>query len=543
MLSSELPLKIVERNVIDKIIEKKGQVDKQSLPNFFEVNIKDKSTKEICENLKKYNDIVELLLTEETKDDGGIIAVSGFYFQFLVSIEYLVGLIKGEWDYLLIDHHQDIIVLNSEKIRIIQAKTKNVPYADVSQTDTYDDWIQKLFALDEIFEGHEQKREFELVTNFIIKNSPQIEGVEIYRGNDSFDMRIQKNSFFYKVKEFSEKRGYTNLLDETYLQDLLSKFKITSNDTEGYVHKISSMIGSLFSERINGTKEDIDFLIGYMCSVCYYPEDPSIQLIDREKGLQIVEELRARVGSDVRGYVKSEDSWEKIDGYIGYLHKAFNDSSLYVELSPYISEFEEELKENVKENNNIYSIMSRFIDRVYSSYKFGISQKDSMNEYIKELLDLTFLLKLSSGGKVTIDYKNSKLLLKVIGNNKYSFFNLKDIDDYSTGVEKFKETFRGCKFEEQRMLFDRKTLNLIFSGDFDDDEFPEEYSIELDCADNPTEEDMQYIGVEVEQDSITKVTYKVPIKNGSNNIKTRILRKRTRSTFDQYRELIKGKLG
>ncbi|MCC3359551.1 dsDNA nuclease domain-containing protein [Bacillus sp. REN16] len=535
-------MKAVQEDLIDKIIETKAHMTKVNSDSFFDEKIKGKSKDEICEFLKVNDDIVELLLSEETKDDGGIIALSGFYFQFLVSIEYLIELINGEWDYLLIDHHQDIIVLNSKRIRIIQVKTKNVPYADVSDTGTYNDWVQKLFILDKMFEGYEQKREFELVTNFIIKNSPTVE-VEIYRGNDSFDMVIQKNSFFDKVKGFSEAKGYSNLLDEAYLQELLSKFKITSNDTKGYVPKITSMIGSLFGERINGTKEDIDYLIGYICSVCYYPEYPSIQLIDKEKGERIYEELSKRVGSEVRDYVKNEDSLEKINNYIEYLHSAVNDSPLYNQLSTCISEFESELKENIRNSNNIYGIVSRFTERVNSSYKYRISKKDFIDEYIKELLDLTFFIKFSSGGKVTLDYENRKLLLKVIGNNKYNFFNLRDIDNHITGVSKFIEIFKGCKFEEKRLLFDRNELNLIFSGSFDDEDFPNEYIIELDCDDNPTEEDMKAIGVRVEHGSIAKVTHKVQVKNGSNNVKTKFFRKRMLPTIEEYREHIKGQIG
>lgn len=532
-----------QQSLIGKILENKIQTNKKVTSKFFNENIKNKSREEICKNLEKYHDLAELLLEEETKDDGGIAAITGFYFQFLVSIKYLVDLINGEWDYLLIDHHQDIIVINPEKVRVIQAKTKNVPYVDVSKIDLYRDWIQKLFAVDEILQGYEQKREFELVTNFIIKNSRDVEGVEVYRGNDSFDMPIQKNTFFDRVKDYSEKGGYTNLLDENYLQDLLSRFKITDKPTEEFIYEIYSMVGSLFSERTKAIKKDIDYIIGHICSLCYYPEDPSIQLIDREKGLQIIENLQPEILNDHRQYVNKEDSVEKINWYIENLHNIFKSSSLYTDLCQYIQEFEQELKENINDDNNIFNIMSRFVDRVFSSYKFSNTKKDTIDQYIKELFDLTFLLKLSTGGKVTIDFKNRKLLLKIIGDNKYSFFNLKDTDDYISGEEKFKDVFKGLNFEEQRMLIDEKTFRIIFSGNFDDDDFPDEYYIDLDFADNPTEEDMEYIGVKVDKDSMSIVTYKVPIKNGSNYVKDRIFGKRVKLSLEEYKQEIKVKLG
>lgn len=66
----------------------------------------------------------------------------------------------------MIDHHQDIIAINKERIRIIQVKTKNVSYCDVSGTKLYSEWIQKLFVMDEMFNSFNCTTEFELITNF-----------------------------------------------------------------------------------------------------------------------------------------------------------------------------------------------------------------------------------------------------------------------------------------------------------------------------------------------------------------------------------------
>ncbi|MGW5952467.1 hypothetical protein [Bacillus mycoides] len=543
-LTSEVSLEIVDTELISQLIEKKKSIKSAEEYKFFNDYIKDQSVEEILNMLSQkieLDKVVDLLLTEETSDDGGIIALSGFYFQFLVSIEYLIDLIKGEWDYLLIDHHQDIIVLNKEKIRIVQVKTKNVSYCDVSETKMYSEWIQKLFAMDEMFEEYSQKTEFELVTNFIVKNAPTVP-VEIYHNNADFNMKIQRNNFFKKIKHFSELKKYTNLLEDIYLEELLSKFKISKKDSEDYIYRISSNLGSLFNSRLKGTKEDIDFLIGYICSVCYYPTNPSIQLIDKDKSLKIVEVLRGRFESDVRQYIETEDSISKINGYITYLHNTFSGVPSYGALSNYIGEFERELKASINGGNNIYSMLSRFVERVYSSPKFDVVANHNIDNYIKELLDLTFFIKISSGGKVTIDDKHGRLLLKIIGNQKYSFFNLHDLDDYRTGIGKFIEIFKVCNFDEKRMLFNDKTLKLIFSGDFDDYEFPNEHFIELDYSDNPTQEDMKAFAFEIEKDSIAKVTYKVQIVNGSNNLKRDLLRRRTLSSIESYEEYVKQQL-
>ncbi|MGV3266479.1 hypothetical protein [Cytobacillus pseudoceanisediminis] len=544
-MAIEVSREQTNEDLIHEIIEKKEAIKTEEEWQFFNDYIKGKSTDEISNMLTekiKLEEVVDLLLAEETSDDGGIIALSGFYFQFLVTIEYLIDLINEEWDYLLIDHHQDIITVREDKIRVIQVKTKNVEYCDVSETKLYTEWIQKLFIMDEMLKDYPQKTEFELVTNFIVKNSKTVQ-VEIYHNNDEYDMKIQKNSFFSKVQTYSEQGGFTSLSSEEYLEELLAKFKITKKDSEDYIYKIASDIGSLFNERFKGTKEDIDFLVGYICSTCYYPSNPSVQLIDKSKALRIFEELRGRFDSGVRQHVEIEDSISKIDYYILNLHTTLSKAPSYDDLSKFIAEFECELKSSIYGSNNIYSILSRFIERVYSSPRINVSSRLTIDNSVKELLDLAFYIKLATGGKVTIDDKHSKLLLKVIGSQKYSFFNLDDIDDYEKGIAKFTEVFKMCDIHEKIMLFSDKILKLVFAGDYDDFEFPNEHFIEIGYEDIPTDEDMRTISLEIEKDSIAKVTYKVRVMNGSNNLKRDLLRNRILPTIENYQEYVKKQLG
>ncbi|MGG4468460.1 hypothetical protein ABER68_10560 [Paenibacillus alvei] len=546
-MQSEVTSKIIDLESIHKLIDSKVSFKSGEEIEFFENVIGGKSTEQIVDTLNTIvnpENVVDLLLVEETNDDGGIIALSGFYFQFLATIEYLIELIDGKWDFILVDHHQDIIAINNEQIRLIQAKTKNVSYCDVSETKLYNDWIQKLFALDEMFFSFECKTEFELITNFLIKNSSTIE-VEIYHHNTEYNMKIEQNSFFNKVKHYSHQKQYSNLLDDNYLEGLLSRFKISIKNPEGYLDKICSKIGSLFNTRFKSTKEDIDFLIGYICSMCYYPENPSMQLIDVEKGMQIKEALRGRFESDVRKHIEMEDSIIKINNYINYLHQIFSVAPFYEELSNYIDEYNQELRESIQGDNNIYSIISRFIERVYSSPNFDIvAANTNIDELIKQLLDLTFFVKMSVGGKVIIDSTHSKLLLKVVGNEKYNFFYLDDLDKYEDGIRKFTEVFNICSFNEKSMVLGNSNLKLVLSGDFDDENFPLGQFVELDFSNYPSDQDMEFIPITLDKDndSISKVTYKVDIVNGSNNIKRDLLRKRSLPTMIEYEGYIKGKM-
>lgn len=546
VLQSGVTSEVIDLEILGQLLVSKVSNKSDEELRFFNDYIDGKNLEQIVNTLERkieMEKIVELLLVEETSDNGGIVALSGFYFQFMVSIEYLVDLIKGKWDYLLIDHHQDIVAISKDQVRVIQVKTKNVSYCDVSETDLYSKWIQKLFVMDKMFNSFTSTTEFELVTNFLIKNSPTVE-VEIYHHNTEFNMKIEKNSFFDKVKHYNEQNNYTDLLDDGYLEELLSRFKISKKNPEDYLDKVCSRIGSLFNERFKSTKEDIDFLIGYICSMCYYPENPSFQLINYEKGMQIKEALRGRFEGEVRQHMEKEDSITKINNYILFLQQTFSQSPFYQELSFHINEFDQELKECIIGSNNIYSILSRFVERVYSSPNFDtIATNTSIDELIKQLLDITFLVKMSAGGKVIIDAKHSRFLLKIIGNQKYNFFNLNDLDNYEDGIRKFNEIFKLCNYDEKRMAIGNNDLKLILSGDFEDEEFPEEHFIELDFIDAPTEKDMENISIDFSKDSIAKVTYKVQVVNGSNNIKRDLLRKRKLPSLIKYEEYIRTKMG
>lgn len=91
-------------------------------------------------------DIEDILLAEETSDDGGIIAMTGFYYQMMVAVLYLGEVFQGDWDGMFLDHHQDIVLFNNSKkiIKFIQVKTKNRTYAPANKK-IVESWIPKLF--------------------------------------------------------------------------------------------------------------------------------------------------------------------------------------------------------------------------------------------------------------------------------------------------------------------------------------------------------------------------------------------------------------
>lgn len=545
----------LKKNVVKKILVETKPVS--PLTNYFSEISKLSSYDEVAEKIMqvmeptlieelKQKDIYTGILNEETADDGGVIAISGFYFQFLVSIEYLIELIEGKWDYLVIDHHQDIIVFNNEKIRIIQVKTKKGLHETVTDSNLYRSWVQKLFVLNKSFTDKPIKREYEVITNFPITKAKSVQDVETYRHNDDFEHGITDGDFSKKVKEFTIKEGYNLTNDE--IEECLKNFKLTSNDPNTYVESIYNKLGSIFDERAKGVKKDIDYLIGHICSKCFFPQQPSVQIIDKEKAEIIKDTLQASIEKGLRDSIEKKDTMYVIDNYVKDFKETYSTSPIATLLNTHIDEFSEILKKHFHEKHTIYNILSKFIEKTYSSEKYNATYKEIINSDVKELLDLIFFIKIHFGGEFIIDNKHNKLLLNNVGADTFNYFKLKDTIDREEAEKEFKNVFASSNIEDQQSLIENRNLKIVFSGKFIDDDFDDEMIIELRFTDSPTEEDIPEIKVDYslkdQNDSIIIVTPQAKVVNGHTNKVERIIQRRnTYNNIDDLKEKIKKHLG
>lgn len=111
---------------------------------------------------KTSEDIASYLVNLKPTETGGITAISGFYYQFLITLKYIIEMLEGEWDFVIMEHHDDIVVGKDKKIRYVQVKTsekvnvrvttsparglysrspKNI---DGKKFEKFDSWIDKL---------------------------------------------------------------------------------------------------------------------------------------------------------------------------------------------------------------------------------------------------------------------------------------------------------------------------------------------------------------------------------------------------------------
>ncbi|MGR5879238.1 dsDNA nuclease domain-containing protein [Bacillus pacificus] len=86
---------------------------------------------------KSSEEITDYLLSVPLKESGGLTAISGFYYQFLVTIEYFIELLEKKWDFLAIELHDDIIVGKDKEIRFIQVKSSYKPTQNPSDVSEF----------------------------------------------------------------------------------------------------------------------------------------------------------------------------------------------------------------------------------------------------------------------------------------------------------------------------------------------------------------------------------------------------------------------
>ncbi|HDR7378767.1 TPA: DUF4297 domain-containing protein [Bacillus toyonensis] len=548
---------VVEETIVSKIISFKAEqkYDKtETETEFFEGNIKGKSVEEIQgyfgTSIPNSTVMADLLLNESTDENGGIIALSGFYFQFLVTIEYLIELLDGKWDYLLVDHHQDIVVINDKKIRFIQVKTKNVEECVVSKTKLYSEWIQKLFHLDLLFQDHSDcKTEFELVTNYVMKNANSVP-VESYNYNDEYNLSIERNNFFKKIEECSSKDSKYEHIQGDNLEALLTRFKITSKETKKYTGNIERKLGGMFNKRFVAIKEDIDFLIGHICSMCFYPDNPNLQLITRENAERLKHLLHERMISDAREYVNAYDSKKIVGKYIKKLKR--NLKRLRTDFDDSINEEVEKFENNIYEyfdsGGDIFTIISKFRERCEYSSNISECETDELMEYVNELFDIIFLVKMANDTEFKIDNRVQKILTKDMGTNKYSFFYMEDdVEELDRAVSTFQDILQVCKFEEIMTLFSKGSLKLILCGDFDGEDFLDEpiYK-EMSAINAPSikglSEQIQELDgfiKQKEETNITKVNQRVYFINGNiDKVREYIKNRRKHQEISSYKSFL-----
>lgn len=477
-------------NLTEELLNSIGYVNKE-LDNDSINKVISNAEKLELEKLKeiKFNDeIEEILINLPTQEDGGKIAISGFYYQMQVSLIYLKEVLEEKWDGIFIDHHQDIIVYNEKHkiIKFIQVKTKNVNYSPATDTNLIRDWISGLFNTFLRFpELKEYKPEFEIVSNCYFQDTPNYK-VECFYNNSNKSMeytRKEKNvidevnkKLVEQLSEENVNKLFENFTLKHYLPDILQNtIRIGIPEAVGFSNNNQLL-----------PVQTIDLLIGRLFKTCYFPEDSRIQLLNNKK----IDNIRNFLNKNIVDSIS--ENYHDITND-GILKKFLSDLKIKYDQKilrdPFRKEFisfSENYVEEIKQLTDTHeltltSIMNRYLFR--DKDKYTLFDKKDSTEY-DYLLKLMLFLKVYYNSEIDIEPANSHIFTIIFDEIKHNILGYRKVDESKTIdeiIKEFRELFRNLEFNEQVKITLGIRPKIIFSGYYDD--CPEERMGQIFTAD------------------------------------------------------------
>ncbi len=410
----------------------------------------------INENIKDKSDIEikNLLLNIEQNEAGGLIALRGFYYQFLVCLEYITEMLDGHWDFVAIELHDDIVVGYEKKIRFIQVKSGVKPTVIPSEVSslylrekkeegdsTYhinNSWVDKLISKASMFKKENSfETQFQLYTSYhIVKTAIN---VDKYTDNKDFDIPVHEgDSLYKKLSEATYNRdlsefNYKEQCGE-YLHELLGRFYIKTGPVLNDINKFESYLKDkisnyLFTEgdaqNINISNEDLKMLIGIICSKCIDNGELKSQIFTKESIDEILYTIKTAIMSRVGDFYSANDNKNLIQNSTDILVKEFKDNKLYSEILHSSYSYKDYLDSWIENSGgNVRSIINRFIDGKNNSLTYSNMDKTTKETRLKEVILLANIINTISNQ--TLEFVDKDWLLTKSKNPSewFAFFSV-----------------------------------------------------------------------------------------------------------------------
>lgn len=425
---------------------------------------------------EKTKEVYETLLNTSTREDGGRIALFGFYYQFLVTIDYLVELAEGKWSFMAFEIHDDIVLCKEDEsqsvVRFVQVKTSNNPTQPYTSTNlcnrtkkkiTYeeeegrypinDSWLDKIFSNARLFKNvPDVIQQFQLITNFAfyvsIPSGSETKNIHHYRENDSFsEIDINDDDPFFKYL----KEPVFNHNGEEYIYDnetgmsvreLLSKTQVLERSfrLSSYRDGIRTRLGDMLSKKVRTeagatiTDDDINWLIGEMIASCSERDDKLVLFIDREKAMQLENKLLERATKYSEEFSGVIGNKKHIDQAVErILHEVLNSYPEYSEeLEQFIVSVKKQFYHFIEEGGTVLQLVSRFYEGRKESISFHMKMHQTKRDESVYALIMIFLLLSVINEEVNLSSKHRDILAKEVINSldEYYLTLLKIEDNY-----------------------------------------------------------------------------------------------------------------
>lgn len=446
----------------------------------------------------KFYEKLNSIFMEPTSEEGGQNALTGFYFQMLCTLYYMSELLEGKWDFLVFELHQDIIVGNDSKIRFIQVKSKVLPNKPIKQvvTDTglYNNkWVQKLLAMGKLFpKGQGVITEYELMTNYIIEDSPSVK-IEHYLYNNDFNHTVSTDdSLLEKIEYYKLEDKKSNVFDYEKscgesIRDLLKRFRIVakalgSNGLEEFSTVIANKLGRKIHESITIDLEDINYLIGELCFSCNHENNKSLMFMDQEKAYGYLKKVEQRIQPKINRYFRRADNHAIIEDIIAKIYS--DQESTSNPLKQQIVDEMEQLRKyliDIVENDSF--TVEKMVHRYLEGKSFSLPLKNlpelKIKEKMEEIIKTILILNVLHDNKFKFSMEFKSILMKEAKTSYVSLIGLDGDQTMDEALEKLKNMIEKSS-DEEKLLILLKNNNVIFQGEYDDDDIKEKKVITVD---------------------------------------------------------------
>lgn len=481
------------------------------------------------------SDITQILESFTPTENGGRVALSGFYFQFMVAIDYLSQLKEGIWDFMAIEFHDDIIVGNGNNVRFIQVKSSSDERKRITEiSELYNrqdrkgnSWVDKILSKASFFKDIDNVRtEFELVTNFSITDGTRPSfSVVNYIDNNNFQMEIEDNDGLLSklngnfINYVGNETSYSDFCGED-IRELLGRFHISikprGND---YLSIVSNHLSGAIHTLLVVTKSHIDNLIGTLCAMCTLDKDSSILFITKDKATEILTKLEILLNQTGEEWLIKRTNLSLAGqalGLITHEYEKLSKEEIRNFTLQYFSQYIDKLLELSKEKNYAFTqLVSRYIvGRRMFWESINLTEHELVNCLV-ELIKLMVIVDIIYEKTKLCDKYSTLLVKEAIAEDIQfiSFFKVEPQCDYSEAVEKIKAIIKNISVREQLHLVRNGNITILQGEDTDNEFFNDNYKLEIG-----QDELVKLRALLRKEDSIINVPIKITLVPGINLI-------------------------
>ncbi|NEX49371.1 dsDNA nuclease domain-containing protein [Lactococcus lactis] len=493
----------------DFLINKKNCLSHEEVENIKKIDfssspyeIKSPSSNEDLEDIGKE------LCDYPTSDDGGIIAMTGFYYQMMVSVHYLGEVFQGKWDGIFLDHHQDIVLFNNSKkvVKFIQVKTTNKNFSGYD-SNISKKWIPKLFkSAYDIPKLNEFTLQFEIISNCFYSDGTNYKLSPFYSGDNkefkknlvlstsSEEFKNMIHSTFKKLK-YNSVDNFTRLkinknrifdLNKTLNQKIENYFenlKIKYLTPKELISQIKTTIPQVLGfENSQLSYSVINNIISEFFKACYNPKDPTIQLIAGESLNELKDYTKKQLTNDVTSAYHRMSDEKVLTEYFTYLDEMYSNSNKKLnvqflqEFKSFADIYREDL-ENILSSSNLS--MVDIINQYLKKDRYIEVNEAKRSTHFKNLLSLLLFLKISFPQKLEIEDKNRHILSFKLNDQTFLVFGNSEIDSLIDEIiNEFKDSFIRLGNAEKLRIMSSNNIALIISGLFDDRDIDDSKKLE-----------------------------------------------------------------